>query len=71
MSCISLCKYKDIFGKPNEGVHSTRIFGLAFWDLFGMIIIIVLYYFHNLNWRWKMFIGRKKELETLEKLYNY
>jgi hypothetical protein len=42
MSCISLCKYKDIFGKPNEGVHSTRIFGLAFWDLFGMIIIIVI-----------------------------
>ena len=21
-----LCKYKDVFGKPNQGVHSFRIF---------------------------------------------
>ncbi len=27
-------QYKDIFGKPNEGVHSARIFGLAATDLF-------------------------------------
>lgn len=39
------CKYKNIFGKPNEGVHKQRIFGLAFWDLFLTIIasIIVAY----------------------------
>ncbi len=42
-----LCKYKDIFGKPNEGFHEARIFGLAFWDLFGTFIIIIIasYYF--------------------------
>lgn len=26
------CKYKDIFGKPGEGVHSSRIGGLALVD---------------------------------------
>lgn len=35
---MSLCKYKDIFGKPNEGVHSTRLFGLAFWDVFMTVV---------------------------------
>lgn len=34
-----LCKYKDIFGKPNQGVHSIRIFGLAFIDLFLTILL--------------------------------
>lgn len=34
-----LCKYKDIFGKPNEGVHSIRIFGIAAVDL-GMTIVV-------------------------------
>lgn len=28
-----LCKYKDMLGKPEEGVHSKRIFGVAFWDV--------------------------------------
>ena len=23
---VDLCKYKNIFGKPNEGFHSYRIF---------------------------------------------
>jgi hypothetical protein len=42
-----LCEYKEIFGKPNEGFHKKRIFGLAFWDLFGTFIIIIVlsYYF--------------------------
>lgn len=24
---MSLCQYKDILGKPNEGLHSIRLFG--------------------------------------------
>jgi len=28
-----LCAYKDIFGKPNEGVHSYRICGVAAVDM--------------------------------------
>lgn len=30
---MNLCKYKDIFGKPNTGVHSYRIFNIAIVDL--------------------------------------
>lgn len=36
------CKYKDIFGKPNEGFHAARFLGLARNDLFGTIIAILL-----------------------------
>lgn len=28
-----LCKYKDIFGKPNTGVHSYRLFDFAIVDI--------------------------------------
>jgi hypothetical protein len=34
-----LCKYKDIFGRPNEGVHSYRLFHLAAVD----VILTVLF----------------------------
>lgn len=44
---MELCKYRDIFGKPNEGVHKHRIFGLAVVDL-GMTIILAI-----LIARWK------------------
>ena len=50
---MSLCKFKDyadIFGKPNEGIHSTRIGGYAFVDILGTLIIAVLLsYYCNLN----------------------
>lgn len=39
---MSLCKYKDIFGKPNEGVHSYRIFNIAIIDT---VLTIILGYF--------------------------
>ena len=35
---MSLCKYKDIFGKPNEGVHKYRIFNIAIIDVIFTII---------------------------------
>jgi ABC-type sugar transport system permease subunit len=38
---MSLCKYKDIFGKVNEGLHSYRIFNIAVVDL-GLTILIAL-----------------------------
>lgn len=28
-----LCQYRDMFGRPGEGVHSVRIFGLAAVDV--------------------------------------
>ena len=32
------CPFANILGEPNTGVHSIRIFGLAFVDLFLTII---------------------------------
>lgn len=36
---MSLCKYRDIFGRPNEGVHSMRFMGLAFVDLYLTLVL--------------------------------
>jgi hypothetical protein len=35
---IDLCKYKDILGKPGEGVHSFRIFNIAIVDVLLTIL---------------------------------
>ena len=47
--CI-FSKYKDMFGKPNEGVHSHRIYDYAIVDILMTLIggyFIAKYY--NLN----------------------
>ena len=40
---MNLCKYKDALGKPDKGIHSYRLFGVAIVDvlltIFGAIII--------------------------------
>ena len=36
---MTLCKYKDIFGTPNTGAHSIRLFGIAFIDLLMTILV--------------------------------
>jgi hypothetical protein len=35
---MSLCKYKNIFGEPNTGIHTVRIFNIAIFDVLGTII---------------------------------
>lgn len=30
---MDLTKYRNIFGEPRKGIHSTRLFGLALFDL--------------------------------------
>jgi len=39
---MNLCKYKNILGSPNKGVHSYRFFGLAIFDT--ILTIIVLFF---------------------------
>jgi hypothetical protein len=34
-----LCKYKDIFGKPNKGIHSIRFLNIAVVDFFMTVAI--------------------------------
>ena len=33
------CKYKDIFGKPKEGVHKYRIMNIAIVDVLATILL--------------------------------
>jgi hypothetical protein len=44
---MSICKYNNFFGKPNEGVHSYRLFGLAIVDVILTIVfaVIISYFF--------------------------
>lgn len=37
-----LCPYGKIFGKPGEGIHKHRIFGLASVDLFATLLLAVI-----------------------------
>ncbi len=36
---LYFCKYKNIFGKPNEGLHKYRILDIALIDLIFTIIL--------------------------------
>ena len=40
---MNLCKNKDLFGKPNTGLHSFRIFNIAIVDLFLTIFAAYLF----------------------------
>lgn len=35
-------EYKDIFGRPREGVHAYRIADVAFVDVIACIILIII-----------------------------
>lgn len=41
-----LCKYKNILGKPGEGVHSYRIFNIAIVDtLLTVLLGFIIHFF--------------------------
>ena len=43
---LTLCKYKDILGIPNQGVHSFRIFNIAIVDvLLTILAAYIISYF--------------------------
>ncbi len=37
------CQYKDIFGKPNQGVHKYRLFNIAIVDTVMTIFAAILF----------------------------
>lgn len=48
---FNLCKYRDIFGKPDEGVHKYRVGGYAAVDILATLTvswIIAVYTGHSL-----------------------
>jgi len=40
-----LCKYKDIFGKPNTGAHSYRLFNIAIVDMVATFLAAYMFSF--------------------------
>jgi hypothetical protein len=44
---MDLCKYKNILGEPNKGIHSYRLFGVAIADVIITILAayIISYFF--------------------------
>ena len=40
-----LCKYKNILGKPGEGVHSYRIFNIAVVDVLLTVLLAFIIHF--------------------------
>ena len=47
-----LCQYKDILGKPGQGIHSYRIFNIAYVDVLFTIIgaYIIYLFFPKINY---------------------
>ena len=41
---MSLCKYKNIFGEPNTGLHSYRIFNIAIFDVLSTVLVGVIFH---------------------------
>jgi fatty acid desaturase len=47
---IQLCKYKNLFGKPSEGLRKYRIFDIAIYDTVIVIILgFLISYFTGYN----------------------
>lgn len=42
---MSLCQYKNVFGQPNKGIHSIRMFDLAVVDI--LLTIFASYFISN------------------------
>lgn len=50
---MSLCKYKDIFGKPGEGAHQYRIFNFSVVDiLVALLGAYLISYFSGVSMKY-------------------
>jgi hypothetical protein len=47
-----LCQYKDIFGEVGKGIHSYRVFGIAYMDAI-FTIIGALFLSWIMKWNYK------------------
>lgn len=47
---MNLCKYKDAFGKPGEGIHRFRIFNIGVIDVLATLLFAyVIAYFSSVS----------------------
>ena len=50
---MNLCKYKNIFGIPNKGIHSYRFLGVAIVDvILTLILVILISYFFKVSFKY-------------------
>jgi hypothetical protein len=52
---MSLCEYKDIFGKVGEGIHSYRVMNIAIIDVVGTLVgayFLQKYVFPQYDYTW-------------------
>jgi hypothetical protein len=55
---MNLCKYKNILGIPNEGIHSYRIGNIAIMDvIFTIILAIIIYYMNDSKFRFEYILA--------------
>ena len=54
---MNLCKYKNIFGEVNKGVHKYKLFGISIVDvLLTIALAYLLSYLFNWNY-WYTLLG--------------
>ena len=53
---FGLCKYKKLFGEPNEGLRKYRIFDIALYDTLVVIIIGYLISYFSGYSLWKTLV---------------
>jgi hypothetical protein len=54
---FSLCDYRNIIGKPNEGVHQYRFMGIAIVDVTVVIVFaFLLHYFYHFHFIYTLII---------------
>lgn len=40
---IDLCKYKNLFGIPGQGIHAFKILGISVWDtLIALVVALII-----------------------------
>ena len=54
---FDLCKYKDLFGIPGQGVHSFRIFNIAVYDVALTVLgAFLISYFMKFNFYYTLLV---------------
>jgi hypothetical protein len=54
---IDLCKYKNLFGVPGEGIHAFKIYGISVWDTLIAIGIALIIAWVTGWYYWQTTIG--------------
>ena len=48
---VDLCKYKDLFGKPNAGLRKYRLFDIT---LFDVAVVVIIGYLISWFFKWNL-----------------